>query len=81
MMKYIIIVILLFISGCITVTEQRQRTSSYYTGCASNEIEIKNGESSENGNTWTAICHGKKFYCDEKSSPSCKEQTKEETRE
>jgi len=80
MMKYIIIVILLFISGCITVTEQRQRTSSYYTGCASNEIEIKNGESSD-GKTWTAICHDKKFYCDEKSSPSCKEQTKEETRE
>ena len=71
MIKYIVVVTILFISGCVTITDQRQRTSSYYTSCAPYEIEIKNGE----GNTWTAICHDKKFYCNDTSSPTCKEET------
>ena len=77
MIKYIAVVTILLISGCaITVTEQRQRTSSYYSGCAQNEIEIKSGEGSENSNTWTAGCHGKKFNCNDALSPTCKEETK-----
>jgi len=78
MTKYIAVVIILLISGCgVTITEQRQRTSSYYTGCHQDDIEIKKGEGSENGsNTWTAICHGKKFTCNDASSPTCKEETK-----
>jgi hypothetical protein len=77
MIKYIAVVTLLLISGCaITVTEQRQRTSSYYTGCAPYEIEIKKGEGSEKSNTWTAICRGKKFNCNDALSPTCKEEIK-----
>jgi hypothetical protein len=77
MIKYIAVATILLISGCgITVAEQRQRTSSYYTGCAANEIEIKRGESSEHSNTWTAICHGKRFNCNDALSPTCKEETK-----
>ncbi len=76
MMKYIALGTILLISGCITVTEQRQRTSSYYTGCAPYEIEIKSWESSKNSNTWTATCHGKKFNCNDSLSPTCKEETK-----
>ncbi len=77
MIKYVALGTILLISGCITVTEQRQRTSSYYTGCAPYEIEIKSGESSKNSNTWTATCHGKKFNCNDAVSPTCKEETKQ----
>jgi hypothetical protein len=77
MIRYIAAVTILLISGCATtVTEQHQRTSSYYTGCAPYETEIKSGEGSENSNTWTAICHGKKFKCNDTLSPTCKEETK-----
>jgi len=73
MIKYVAVVTILLISGCITVAEQRQRTSSYYTSCVPYDVEIKNGE----GNTWTAICHGKKYYCNDSSSPTCKEEAEQ----
>jgi len=78
MIKYIAVITILLISGCITTTDQRKRTSSYYTSCSPEEIEIGSGEGSENNNTWTAICHGKKFYCNDASSPTCKEEKKEQ---
>jgi hypothetical protein len=77
MAKYAVVIALLMISGCITVTEQHQRTAAYYTGCHTYDIEIKKGEDSENkSDTWTAICHGKKFHCNDASSPTCKEEVK-----
>jgi uncharacterized protein YceK len=57
------IAVSLLLSGCAsmfaTATQERQSVSSGFIGCAPSEIEIIH----TGDYTWTAICKGRKFYC------------------
>ena len=67
-------ILFMLLSGCAgTIIEQRQRVSSGYVGCAPDEIQIIN----TSGYTWTAICKGKRFFCNVGGpSASCSPETK-----
>lgn len=51
-------IVLLLLSGCVTISEERKIVSSGFVGCKPSDIEIKDNEKY----TWTAICGNKRFY-------------------
>lgn len=72
---------LLAVGVCSTVgCASLQSASSGQIGCAEKDIVIKDDQMGWNTRTWTAECHGKRFYCSavqtgkEQSQISCKEE-------
>jgi hypothetical protein len=62
------------LAGCASL----QSASSGQVGCAEQDIKISDDKTGWDTRTWTAECHGKKFYCsalgnNQSTQVSCKE--------
>jgi len=69
---FCIVSLSLFLAGCATTTESRQRLSftlidTARRNCTPAEIEIRDNAK----HTWTAFCNNVKFYCTDMPSYSC----------
>lgn len=55
-----------------------QSASSGKVGCAPREITISDDDGGWGTRTWTASCHGKRFFCSAtgENAISCKEETR-----
>ncbi|MFM5679042.1 hypothetical protein ACET57_18785 [Aeromonas veronii] len=61
--------IILCVSGCTTISEERQTVSSGQIGCAPKDIQVSDNQQY----TWVATCKNKKFICTVAAQVACKE--------
>jgi len=65
MKRVLLVVLIVFLLGCVSKIDRLRQVSAGHIGCSHNNITILDHKSDywASGDTWIAICKGKRFIC------------------